>query len=137
MRLTVTLLIAGLCLTQPALSQTRTPAEDPAPVDRAGAVEAAADLKARAESAQVDGQPGADAEMQANVEQMAAVATLLEAKLREGKSRDETEPLYRELRQLRLDAIGMALSGQATLPAGAAEFDAELQKLERYQRSKN
>lgn len=138
MRSFVAALISGLLASQIALSQLAVAGEgtaEPVTVDQEEAADVAAELTARAYSARLDVRSDADQRMQAYVDQMGTVAALLEAELRAGRQRSETEALYRELRRVRLEAISLAMSGAAELPEGAAELDALLDELGRYQRN--
>ena len=125
--------VLAICIAAPGYAQE--PAADcTAQVDVEMAADLAEDLKAQAYSVQLDTATESGEKMQATVDQIGTVSTLLESELRAGKSRTETEPLYRELRRLRLEAIGMAMRGAASLPEGAAEVEALLSELGRYQR---
>ena len=126
--------ISGVLLSQLSIAQESEPTQTAEPVDVEMAADLAEDLKAQAYSVQLDTATESGEKMQATVDQIGTVSTLLESELRAGKSRTETEPLYRELRRLRLEAIGMAMRGEASLPEGAAEVEALLSELGRYQR---
>ena len=111
-------------------------APDAVEVDKIEAAEAANlayDLKVEASVVQLDVQSEAGQTMQGYIDQMAAVATILDAEIRAGADKGDTRGLYRELRRIRLDALELAKSGKVTLPPGAAEtFEKLMSDLGRY-----
>jgi hypothetical protein len=134
MRNFTVLLALGLALAQSASADNEISAVESERIVREDASDLAAELSDRAFDANpYEGTDGSE-KMQVVADQLGTVGALLDGELRAGKTRAQTEPLYRELRRLRLEAIRLAMSGEAQLPEDAAEFEALLQELGRYQR---
>lgn len=97
------------------------------------AADVAADLEEQAFAVELDVQTEAGETMQAYVDQIATIATLLESQMRAGMEKGDTQQLYRELRRIRLDVLELLKSGKVELPPGSAEvFEGLMSELGSY-----
>lgn len=140
-RIIPTLLV--LVAAVPVFAQVEAAVEEPleaAPADATEAIDVAEALKLEAAALSV-GTAGSrtvgEEKLQAQVDRMAALAASLEADIRSGADKNETRPIYEELRKARLEALGLAMTGQAEIaPEDAAFFELLVKDLGSYHDAK-
>ena len=119
-----------------AFAQVEAEPSEETVLDKAEAADLARELAVEAAAVDVGSESTpteAEAELQKHLDDFAVLASRLEGDIRGGAAKEQTRTTYRELRRVRLEALGLAMSGKVAIsPEDAQMFEELITELGRY-----